>query len=576
MKIKQLTYMAVAVGLGLSVSSCEDFLNRPTEDSYTTEDYYQTDEECYNGVNYLYNLIWSDICQPLLHCTETPAGNNYQSPTDDYGQFALFSVTSSNGYLKTMTEGYWKAVSNINIVYNNIKNSPASEAAKNATMGECLTWKAFAYFHLVRMFGSVPIVHDTSETLGNKSYNSLYRIEGEDVYEYIIMTLEKAMELLPKSADPGRIDYYSAEGLLAKVYLAKSGLGHSGERDADELAKAAAYAKDVIDNSGRQLMENYEDIFRASNNKCSESLMAWEWYGSWSPWGVGNQLQPEIAMKNFTDFLTWGDWNGPSVDLEEAFGIDITANPSSYPTTDTRRKATMMLPGDTYSYFWRDKGGFDYLRFLEDTSYNSSAEGLQSGTGSNCVKHIVGNTADHEAELGYKDMKQATGLATHVLRLADVYLIYAEAMIGNNSSTSDQSAIDAFYAVRHRAIKNAPRPSSITFDDVWKERRLELAYENDRWFDYVRLSYYNPERAISELSNMKRSYYNGLADVYKTYYESGQWIVDPSTCYYDTNPPSIHITKDSFSWPMPNDDVVFNPNLAKDPIHVDVRSEYKY
>jgi hypothetical protein len=576
MKINKLIYMAVLASLGLGAASCDDFLDRPAEDSYTTSEYYQTDQECYNGVNYLYNVIWSDICQPLLHCTETPAGNNYESPSGDYGQFALFSVASTNGALKTMTEGYWKAVANINIVYNNIKSSPASETAKNATMGECLTWKAFAYFHLVRMFGPIPIVHDTSEDIGNKSYNTKYRVETADVYEYIIMTLEKAMELLPKSADAGRIDYYSAEGLLAKVYLAKSGLGQSGTRNADDLAKAAELAKDVIDNSGRTLMENYEDIFRASNNKCSESLMAWEWYGSYNPWGVGNQLQPEIAMSGFTDYLTWGDWTGPSIDLQEAFGINITTKPSSQPAVDSRRKATMMLPGDTYSYFWRDKGGFDYLRFLYDTDYYESANGLQSGTGSNCVKHIVGNTADHEAELGYKDMKQATGLATHVLRLADVYLIYAEAVIGNNGSTTDASAIDAYYAVRHRAIKSATRPSSITFDDVWKERRLELAYENDRWFDYVRLSYYDADRAISELSSMKRSYYNGLGDVYETYYTSGQWSVDPSTCYYDTNPPTIHITKDSFSWPMPNDDVVFNPNLAEDPIHVDVREEYKY
>src|SRR3712207_9556103 len=74
-------------------------------------------------------------------------------------------------------------------------------------------------------------------------YTTLFR-------SYICMTLEKAMELLPKEkSTTGHIDYYSAEGLLAKVYLTKAGV--SGQLNKDDLQKAAEYAKDVVDNSGR-------------------------------------------------------------------------------------------------------------------------------------------------------------------------------------------------------------------------------------------------------------------------------------------------------------------------------------
>lgn len=78
------------------------------------------------------------------------------------------------------------------------------------------------------------------------------------------MTLEKAIELLPEENQAGRIDKWAAKGLLAKVYLTKSGINANGngQRDADDLAKAASYAKDVINNSGKQLMANYEDIFK--------------------------------------------------------------------------------------------------------------------------------------------------------------------------------------------------------------------------------------------------------------------------------------------------------------------------
>lgn len=97
-----------------------------------------------------------------------------------------------------------------------------------------------------------------------------------DVYEYIVMTLEKAMELFKDEdgnvmkGDAGRIDYYGAEGLLAKVYLTKSGVGQNGMRDEAALNKAKELAEDVIDNSGRKLMENYADIFRLQNNNCEE------------------------------------------------------------------------------------------------------------------------------------------------------------------------------------------------------------------------------------------------------------------------------------------------------------------
>jgi hypothetical protein len=93
-----------------------------------------------------------------------------------------------------------------------------------------------AYFYLVRTFGDVPIIHSNSESLGKGDYNSVSKVEKADVYEYIIMTLEKAMELLPKEkSTSGRIDYYCAEGLLSKVYLTKAGV--SGTLNQEVLKK---------------------------------------------------------------------------------------------------------------------------------------------------------------------------------------------------------------------------------------------------------------------------------------------------------------------------------------------------
>lgn len=573
MKLNNIKYWAFAAVLGMGATSCEDFLDRPTEDNYNVSNFYQNDEQCIQGVNYLYNSPWYDFQRGFIKIGEVMSGNMYwgSSPYMD------FSVNGTDQDLINMSYSLWAANGHANTVYSNLQAANASEAVKNQCMGECLTWKALAYFFLVRTFGDVPIVHDNNADLTSGTYNEKFKVKRANVYEYIIMTLEKAIELLPESSAPGRIDKYCAEGLLAKVYLTKAGV--TGTLNADDLANAAKYAKDVIDNSGRSLLPVYSDIFRLKNNRSEESLIAWRWSSGRDPWTQQNTLQSDLAMVGFDEFGDcWGGYGGPSVDLQLAFGVDVLANPDSRTDTDTRRQATMMLPGDVYSYFWTDKGGFDYLKFIYDAEYGKGGPGgtLQSPTGANNVKHLYGNANDHVEGAGTSAQNMASSLATHILRLADVYLIYAEAMIGTGSSTTDASALAAFNAVRNRAIPGAEPKTSITWDDVWKERRLELAGEGDRWYDFVRLSYYNPQKAIAELKAQKRNAFWGLDALYKGYFESGQWVVDETSMMYDEDTPIPNANESIFTLPFPTEDVVFNENLMKDPIEVDVRSEFSY
>lgn len=554
-------------------SSCEDFLNRPTEDNYNEANFYQNDEQCVQGVNYLYNSPWYDFQRGFIKVGEVLSGNYYWGSSP----YLTFTVNGTDEDLVNMSYSLWAVNGHANTVYNRLKTAKASQETINTCMGEALTWKAMAYFYLVRSFGAVPIIHDNTEELVNGTYNEKYKVQIPDVYEYIILTLEKAIELLPENGQQGRIDQYSAKGLLAKVYLTKSGYGQSGSRNQEDLDKAAMYAKDVIDNSGRHLMEKYSDIFRLENNKSEESLVAWHWYPTRDPWTAQNTLQSDLGMKGFDEFGdTWGEWGGPSVDLQDAFGVSALQSPSDRYDTDARRKATMMMAGDTYEYFWQDKGGFDYLRFLYDPDYGAGSPGqMASASGANSVKHLYGNNYDHEKGLGLSAGNMVSGLSTHLLRLADVYLIFTEAKIGNNASTTDASAIDAFYAVRSRSVPTYERPSSVSWEDVWKERRLELACEGDRWYDYVRLSYYDAQKAINELKAQRRDVFYGLDALYKKYYEEGTFTLTDDQ-RYNENPQIPNVTQSSFTLPFPTEDVVFNPNLMEDPIHVDVRNEFSY
>ncbi len=566
----------------MCTTSCEEFLNRPAEDTYNTDNFYNNDEQCYQGVNYLYNSPWYDFQRGFIDVGEVLSGNIYKGSSP----YLTFTVNGTDENLISMSYSLWAVIGHTSVVYNNLKHATASEEVIAACQGECLTWRAMAYFYLVRSFGDVPIVHDLSEELGG-NYNSKYKVQKADVYEYIILTLEKAMELLPKSASKGRIDYYCAEALLAKVYLTKAGIGMAGSRNADDMALAAKYAKDVIDNSGRHLLPVYSDVFRLTNNESEESLIAWRWTASGNIWTSQNSLQSDLAQAGFDEFGNcWGDWTAPSVDLQDAFNFNVLDNPDTRTDIDSRRKATMMAPGDVYEYFWTDKGGFDLMRFIFDTDYGKGgpAGDVRSGTGVYNVKHLYGNNYDHEQAIGISAAAMASSLATHLLRLSDVYLIYTEAMIGNDASTTEASALAAFNAVRGRAINGLTPYTEVTWEDVWKERRLELACEGDRWYDYVRLSYYDPQRAIDELTNQRRNTYWNLKTLYKYYYETGVWDIQKSAeseegayeAIYDEQTPAPNVTADKFELPFPTEDVVFNPNLLKPSVHIDVRETYSY
>ena len=560
-KIKILSLICIMV---LGFASCEDFLDRPAEDAYNLDNFYQTDEQCYQAVNPIYSSPWYDM-QRYFFKTEILAGNLYL--TND--PYLTFTVNSTDADLVNMSASLWSVNAYCNGIIENIDmkaGSDVSEVTKTTVKGEALLWKALTYFYLVRSFGAVPIIHNNSESIAAGGYNDVYKAEISDVYDYIIKTLEKAIEWLPErnlgngNARWERVDRYSAYALLAKVYLTKSGYGMSGSRNAGDLQKAAEYSKLVIENSGRELMPVYSDLFRLQNNANSECLISWRWTTQGSQWTRQNSFQSDLGLAGFSEFNdTWGDSRAPSVDLQDAFGenaLSLTRN-----NRDTRRKATMMMYGDKYEYFWVDKGGFDWADYV--VNERESVNGL----GANCVKHLVGNSNDHK---GYGDMERmATGLATHLLRLADVYLIYAEAVIGNNGSTTDASALSAFNKVFLRAIPGETAKTSITWQDVWKERRLELAIEGDRWFDFVRWHYYEPQKAIDEIKAQRRASYTGLLD----YYRNGS--LDPSITYYAEHPIIPNVMDRHFELPFPDTDISMNKHLLEDPVHVDI-SQFEY
>lgn len=589
MKILNIKNLAIATVLLIGIASCKDFLNRPVEDNYTIDGFYQNDAQCFQAVDPIYNSPWYDFQRGWVKIGDALAGNLYYGTSDPY---QIFVLSGSDIPLKDASASLWSVNAYCNGLVQNIdmKAGPnVTLAAKNTVKGEAMTWKAMAYFFLVRCYGAVPIIHDNSAIISGQLSNTLRRNNIDDVYTYIIKTLEKAIELLPEHNQPGRIDKYSAYGLLAKVYLTKSGYGSTdGTRNASDLANAALYANKVITSSGRTLMPVYSDIFREINNGTKnfvgEDLISWQWTVG-THWTCQNTEQSDLALNGFDEYAdTWGTYTSPTIDLQNAFAEDAhNKTAATRNNTDARRKATMMMMGDHYDYFWVDKvdpvTGVSGFTYDWDGSKKTWKDGTQTqltfgaSTGANCVKHIVGDNNDNVIGSGMAMQRMQTSLSTHLLRLADVYLIYAEAKLGNSTSTTDASALSAYQAVRNRSITNDTPKASITFDDIFKERRLELACEGDNWYDFVRLSYYNKDKAETILSSQERGYWASIDAYYKgTLTDLTQFKVVTTNVtkanidqYYDA-------TLKTFAIPFPDTDSAMNPHLSDPPVPFDFTS----
>jgi len=123
-----------------------------------------------------------------------------------------------------------------------------------------------------------------------------------------------------------------------------------------------------------------------------------------------------------------------------------------------------------------------------------------------------------------------------ILRYADILLIYTEAVLGDNASTTDTEALAAFNKVRTRA--HVPVKSSITADDILKERRVEFAFEGDYWFDIQRQGFAKAKAIISAQNR-------GTAD-YPSYITT--------------------FTESMMHLPIPAVEVLQDPELSKDPV----------
>ncbi len=463
--------MLLVATLALGFTSCgEDYLDRPPKHGYVGDNYYTNDEAVLKALEPLYGYAWHGYNERAIVGMGSFRANDAWSPYLQ-GEFARFTITGLTPELINAWSSIYMVVSMANqVIYDmdHYATDGVSENMKNQARGEAMLMRGAAYFYLLRGWGEVILYEDNVDATQNpiRPLNT-----EESVLKFIVRDFERAADLLPEKGANFHPSRYVAKALLAKALLAQSGWNKGGTRDEATLQRVVSLCDEVINCGQYKLLDNYEDLFRPQFNDNEETLLAMRWADPLlGEYASSNNLISDLAWSDVTDVNVWGGSLHASVDMIEYYNEE--------PADSFRLRGNFFSPGRYYSYIWSEKGGYTYDR-----------NWLQAKKG------VVGTKADCDGHLA----QQASPLNTYIMRLADVYLVKAEALLGNNMSTSDPRALEAFNATRLRA--KLPAKTSFTFEDLIRERRIEFCLEYCNWYDMVTWYRWRPQYMLDFFNN---------------------------------------------------------------------------
>lgn len=498
------------ISMALLSIGCEQFLTVNPQDSLVKENYYTSAEAVRANTATLYSHVWWDFQNRFMWMGGDMMSGDLHYTYGDEGQFYLNTVTDNNQYSNYGWSGLYNVISYANSVLNDMpsaaRENGVSEDVITAAMGEAYLFRAMAYYFLTEYWHEVPIVTNAESLITSGNVNDIYvaKATQRSLYRFICEDLEKAVELLPETdAEAGRVTKWSAKGMLAKVYLTravyeKNHGGYEGDtNDYFELAKSTA--KEVI-TMGPALYANFSELFEIEGENLSESLISIQCITG--GYGYGNNRSIEWGRNGtVTGASCWGAGKSPTVALQEVF--------EEHPE-DGRRKWTYMQNGDVYPSLavgesdYYGTGEVDYSNgyVYRNTSMDLSTEAPNEGL-AHIKKYII--NAHGGANIG---TMQDGSNNIYLLRVADVYFVYAEACLrGDLTATlTDAEAIGYVNQVLNRGGDSDAgyTVESLSYLELIKERRKEFAFEGMNWFDIQRLYYLDADVALDYMNKMYR------------------------------------------------------------------------
>jgi starch-binding outer membrane protein, SusD/RagB family len=392
------------------------------------------------------------------------------------------------GWTSTVWGRSYRSIREANLALSKIVETPVTEERRAMLQAEIRFVRAYRYFDLLKGFGGVPILGDVVTGL-NDDFSQFYdRKSIEETVDYIVSELDAVIGTLPDDASGswkrGRATSPAAMALKSRVLLyAASPLYTNANDDAAKWQKAAGAAKDVMDLNKFSLVnnlsgdpaENYRLLFVAQPTQ--EDIFYREY----------TSTSPSMAMERMNAPNGYGGWGGNCPmqnlvdDYEMSNGLPITDAASGYdeqdPYTDRdpRFYATILYNGAGYR-------GRQVETFLP--SGKDSPDGNEPWNTSPTGYYLRKFLKESITLDDWNNMGTATW---RYFRYAEILLNYAEAQ--NEASGPDQSVYDAVNLVRNRAgMPSLPLGLSKDQmrDRIRNERRIELAYEEHRYFDVRR------------------------------------------------------------------------------------------
>lgn len=246
-------------------TACENDLEIAPEDQNTTAGFYNNASDMEAAVNAIYGSLQRDGLYGYNYhfLLETRSDNTFEEEpsnsgvTGSVGDVDLFNRVTNNGVFSRTWEDSYVTIQAANIVLNRIDDIDDIDSdIRNSRKGEAKFIRALVYYHLVNLYGDVPLV--TKETTNPTDFFGQGRTPISEVYNQIIIDLTEAQDELPRINEDGRATKDAAYALLGKVYLT---IGNP---------QAAETALRSVNNAS--FVQNYEDIFGISNENGPESI----------------------------------------------------------------------------------------------------------------------------------------------------------------------------------------------------------------------------------------------------------------------------------------------------------------
>lgn len=393
----------------------------------------------------------------LLLIADAHSDNAYAGTTGaEVVPFENNSIEGSNSVLKRDWDRYLEDVGRANRLICNVdsvKDASFTTAEREKYKAEGKIFRAMIYFDMVRLWGRVPVITTVAGAITSETIEEVYpqyfpsQQEENEVYQQIEKDLLEALQYAPENnpADKTLFTKSVARTLLAKIYAEKP------IRDYEKVIKFC----DEVTADGFSLVNDFTDLFGvklsdeslppastnlaidAKRRNTSESILEAHFAagsGNWCTWMFGRNTA------NWDENFTWGKWVTPSRDLIKAFNDE---------GDEIRFKESVVYYECTWSYYY-PSGNYPFV-YKCRSSYSS------------IIKY----------------------------RYADVLLLKAEALIMKESPDLE-SAAQLIDQIRQRVgldkLSNAVRTNKESMiNALLKERRLELAFEGQRWFDLCRL-----------------------------------------------------------------------------------------